>query len=90
MKDMGIIQGSAAQAEPLIIGKDTVYVHSNIKPVENEEGLFEYHEIQYEKDEFIELISMENKQLKQENELNKQGIAELTILMSTMLGGGQL
>ena len=57
MKDMGIIQGSAAQAVPLIIGKDTVYVHSNIKPVEDEEGLFEYHEIQYEKDEYIKLMT---------------------------------
>lgn len=57
MKDMGIVRGSAAQAEPLIIGKDTIYVHSNIKPVEDEEGLFEYHEIQYEKDEYIKLMA---------------------------------
>jgi len=57
MKDMGIVRGSAAQAVPLIIGKDTVYVHSNIKPVEDEEGLFEYHEIQYEKDEYIKLMT---------------------------------
>lgn len=57
MKDMGIIQGSAAQAEPLIIGKDTVYVHTNIKPVEDKEGVFEYYEIQYEKDEYIKLMA---------------------------------
>ena len=57
MKDMGIVRGSAAQAKPLIIGKDTVYVHTNIKPVEDEEGLFEYHEIQYEKDEYIKLMA---------------------------------
>ena len=57
MKDMGIVQGSAAMAKPLIIGKDTVYVHANIKPVEDEEGLFEYHEIQYEKDEYIKLMA---------------------------------
>ncbi len=63
MKDMGIVQGSAAQAEPLIIGKDTVYVHSNIKPVEDEEGLFEYHEIQYEKDEYIKLMAEQNETL---------------------------
>ncbi len=87
MKDMGIVRGSAAQAKPLIVGKDTVYVHSNIKPVEDEEGLFEYHEVQYKKDEFIELISKENKQLIQENELNKQAIVELTLLLSTTLGG---
>jgi hypothetical protein len=57
MKDMGIIQGSAAQAVPLIIGKDTVYVHTDITPVEGEEGLFQYHEIQYEKDEYIKLMA---------------------------------
>jgi len=66
MKDMGIVRGSAAQAEPLIIGKDTVYVHSNIKPVEDEEGLFEYHEIQYEKDEYIKLLSEKNDSLDQQ------------------------
>lgn len=60
MKDMGIVQGSAAMAKPLIIGKDTVYVHTNIKPVEDEEGLFEYHEIQYEKDEYIKLMAEQN------------------------------
>lgn len=57
MKDMGIVQGSASQAVPLIIGKDTVYVHTDITPVEDEEGLFEYHEIQYEKDEYIKLMA---------------------------------
>ncbi len=57
MKDMGIVRGSAAQAVPLIIGKDTVYVHTDITPVEGEEGLFEYHEIQYEKDEYIKLMA---------------------------------
>ena len=56
MKDMGIVRGSAAQAVPLIIGKDTVYVHTDITPVEGEEGLFEYHEIQYEKDEYIRML----------------------------------
>ena len=63
MKDMGIVRGSAAQAKPLIIGKDTVYVHTNIKPVEDEEGLFEYHEIQYEKDEYIKLMAEQNETL---------------------------
>ena len=60
MKDMGIIQGSAAQAVPLIIGKDTVYVHTDITPVEGEEGLFQYHEIQYEKDEYISKLTNED------------------------------
>ena len=66
MKDMGIIQGSAAQAVPLIIGKDTVYVHTDITSVEGEEGLFQYHEVQYEKDEYIKLLSEKNDSLDQQ------------------------
>jgi hypothetical protein len=63
MKDMGVIQGSAEQAVPLIIGKDTVYVHTDIEQVfkDNEgksvEGLFQYHETQYQKDEYIKLMA---------------------------------
>ena len=57
MMDMGIVQGSAAMAKPLVIGKDTVYVHTDITPVEGEEGLFQYHEVQYEKDEYIKLMA---------------------------------
>lgn len=61
MKDMGIVQGSAAQAVPLVIGKDTVYVHTNIEllPPDDEHGgaeCYQYHEIQYDKDEYIRLM----------------------------------
>ena len=56
------VQGSATQAKPLIIGKDTVYVHTNIVQLKDEEGkliedLFEYDEVQYRKDDYIALIS---------------------------------
>ena len=64
MKEVGRIQGSAEQALPLIVGKDTVYVHTNIQKVEGTdangeqiENLFEYDETQYEKDEYIKLLS---------------------------------
>jgi hypothetical protein len=72
MKDMGIIQGSAEQAVPLIIGKDTVYVHTDIEQVfkDNEgksvDNLFQYHEIQYNKDEYIKLLSEKNGSLDQQ------------------------
>ena len=67
MKDMGIIQGSEIQAVPLIVGKDTVYEHTEIKKLEVDnqgkqtENLFEYHEIQYEKDEYFQLINEKNR-----------------------------
>lgn len=72
MKNMGIIQGSAAQAVPLIIGKDTVYVHTDITPVEGEEGLFQYHEIQYDKDEYIKVMA-------EKSELIQQALDELIL-----------
>lgn len=66
MKDMGIIQGSAAQAVPLIVGKDRVDVHTDITPVTQDsmgnpiEGSFQYHEIQYDKDEYIKIMAEKN------------------------------
>lgn len=63
MKDMGIIQGSAEQAVPLIVGKDRVDVHTDITPVTQDsagnpvEGLFQYHEFQYNLHEYIQIMA---------------------------------
>ena len=55
MKDYGKVRGSKEQAKPLIIGKDTVYVHTDIVDVEDNQC--EYNEVQYGKDEYIQLLS---------------------------------
>lgn len=66
MKDMGIINCSTAQAIPLIVGKDTVYVHTDIEQVKTDsqgkptENLWKCHEVQYDKDEYIELMAKKN------------------------------
>lgn len=65
MKDVGIVHGSAAQAVPIVIGVDTVYVHTDIQPVEHpdepeREPEFQYHEVQYEKDEYIQIMADQN------------------------------
>lgn len=63
MKNMGKIQGSKEQAKELIVGLDTVYVHTNIVKLEEDnqgnkvDNLYEYDEVQYTKDEFIEMQS---------------------------------
>lgn len=78
MKDFGIVRGSAEMAQPLVIGPDTVYVHTDIEPVTEDqagnpvEGEFQYHEIQYEKDEYIKLLAEQT--------------AENNGLMNTILG----
>lgn len=59
MIDIGTVYGSKEQAKPLIVNVDTVYVHTDIKETTDEYGneMYQYHEIQYGKDEYIELIS---------------------------------
>ena len=64
MKNYGIVHGGAEQAVPLVVGKDTVYVHTNITKIEPDPDdefapadLYSYNEVQYNKDEYIQLIS---------------------------------
>ena len=58
MKDYGTVQGSESQAKPLIVNKTTVYIHTNIHTVETEYGtVYEYNEIQYDKDEYIQMMA---------------------------------
>ena len=71
MKEIKNVQGSYEQAQPLIVGKTTVYVHSNIVQAKDEDGnviddLYVYDEIQYTKDEYIKIMADKNSQLEQE------------------------
>ena len=67
MKVIGKVQGNSEQAKALVVGKDTVYVHTDIVPIEEDgkivENLFSYTEVQYGKDEYIELMAQQNEQL---------------------------
>lgn len=63
MKILKNILGSKEQALPVIVGKTTVYVHSNIKKLDTDplgnptDNLYQYDEIQYTKDEYIQLMT---------------------------------
>lgn len=63
MTDYGVVTGSEAQAQELIIGADTVYIHTDIKKLDqkdeqgNDMNLYQYHEVQYSKDEYIKLLN---------------------------------
>lgn len=70
MIDVGIVHGSAEQAVPLVIGVDTVYVHTDIQEVTKTDPVtgrerkdFQYHEIQYKKDEYILMMAEKNDSL---------------------------
>jgi len=68
MKNMGIVLGDQAQSIPVVVGKDTVYVHTNIQQINNEDGTehWQYNEVQYELSEYIGLMSKQNKDLLQQ------------------------
>lgn len=86
MKNMGIVQGSAEQAQELIVGIDTVYVHTNIIPVTQDaegnpiEGLFQFNEVQYDKDEYIKVMAEKNAAM--ETELTSTQLALVEIYES--------
>ncbi len=76
MKNVGRISGSAEQAKALVIGLDTVYVHTNIK--QEQDGAYSYDEIQYSKDEYI--CAMQDK-LEQMQLDTMQGTTELYVML---------
>lgn len=84
MFDMGIVHGSKEAAQPLVIGKTTVYVHTNIQKVEGKDehseeiqDMYSYHEIQYGKDEYIKLQSEKQDQLEEDINTTQLALMEL-------------
>ena len=92
VKNMGVVYGSESAAKPLIIGKDTVYVHTNIKkvsipyktidPETNEEITtsreeYEYEEIQYTYPEFLQLQADSQSKLQESIQNTQLAMLEL-------------
>ena len=79
MIDCGYVTGSKEQAVELSVGIDTVYVHDDIQLLkkEDEQGnpveVYQYHEVQYDKDEYIKAMSEKNSEL--ENQLTDTQLA---------------
>ena len=77
------VQGSKKSAKELIIGMDTVYIHSNIRKAEKKndftknEDLYVYDEIQMSKDEYLEKIQ-------KELEVSNNAIADLMMMIGGM------
>lgn len=56
MKELKDVRGSKEAAKEIIIGVDTVYLHSNVRKYENEEDMYIYDEVQLTKDEYLERL----------------------------------
>lgn len=95
MKIFQNVRSTAKNVPSIEVNVDTVYVRSNIKRVEEMEfSGWEYDEIQYNKDNYIELISDKNELLESSlleltmNQAMKEMETENLILELTMLIGG--
>lgn len=76
MIDNGVVVGGKEQAVPLIISKDSVYIHTEIEKIENED-LWRYKEIEYTKDEYIKLLADKNKALEKQIEDTEVALLQL-------------
>ena len=72
MKNVGVVYGSEAQAKPVVKNVDTVYVHTNIRKIEEPDemgnipdGLYSYNEVQYTIAEWEALSDEEKARLEQ-------------------------
>lgn len=76
MKYFGRVRGSLEQAQPLIVGVDTVYEHWNIEKIPDSNE-YEYDENQYGKDEYLKLVSDKATSLEKADKDNKLAILEI-------------
>lgn len=95
MKDFGLVRGSKEASQPLIVGKNIVYVHTNIRQLTKEElrrefpddenlqeiEEYEYNEVQYTKDEYIKMQA-------ELNQSNQDQITELQLALTEISEGG--
>lgn len=91
MVDVGIIKGSKTQAIPIVMGADTVYVHTDIEKLDyDEEGrptdnLYQYHEVQYTKLEWIDVLAKKNEELAEKAEAQAEQMIDLENIISDLL-----
>lgn len=69
------VQGSAQAALPFIVNVDTIYLHTNVIPIEDEEDLYQYTERQYSFAEFADFADEVLATL--DEDVRKDAIAQL-------------
>lgn len=81
MRELKNVRGCKESAEALMIGVDTVYIHSNVREEKDEDGRIDYvyDEMQMTKDEYLE-------HLQEQVETADATIADLIELIGSMGG----
>lgn len=82
------VRGTMKEVPEIEVNVDTVYIRTNIARIEEEDFVgWEYDEEQYSKDEFIELISKENGQLREYQTIHDSVIEEILFNIIPTIGG---
>ena len=78
MKMYNDVRSTAERIPSIEVNVDTVYIRTNIVKIDEEdfEG-WQYDEVQYQKDRYIELISEENNDLKQRVEATDMALMQI-------------
>ena len=84
--------GSKDSSKELIIGKDTVYIHTNIRPYEDENetdkeeksDLYIYDEVQMSKDEYLEMFK---DNVDQATNLSNDRLTDIESAITMLMGG---
>ena len=83
--------GSKEASKELIIGKDTVYIHTNIRPYVDENDdkkeksdLYIYDEVQMSKDEYLEMFK---DNVDQATSLSNDRITDIESAITMLMGG---
>lgn len=91
IKLKGVI-GSKEASKELVIGKDTVYIHTNIRPYEDKNDvdkekkseLYMYDEVQMSKDEYLEMFK---DNVDQATSLSNDRITDIESAITMLMGG---
>ena len=78
MKMYNDVRSTAERIPSIEVNVDTVYIRTNIVKIDEEdfEG-WQYDEVQYQKDRYIEMISEENNDLKQRIEATDMALMQI-------------
>lgn len=86
------VVGSKEASKELVIGKDTVYIHTNIRPYEDKNNedkekksdLYIYDEVQMSKDEYLEMFKDNVDQAKN---LSNDRLTDIESAITILMGG---
>lgn len=91
MKKLKDVIGSKEASKELVIGKDTVYIHTNIRPYvdknddkDKKSELYIYDEVQMSKDEYLEKFK---DNVDQATNLSNDRLTDIESAITMLMGG---